>query len=902
MSFLNKILGDPNEKEIKKITPIVDQINELEKDVENLNDEELRKKTAEFKVRIEEEGETLDDILPEAYAVVREAAKRTLEQRHYDVQLIGGVVLHQGRIAEMKTGEGKTLASTTAIYLNALSGKGVHVITVNDYLARRDTVWMGQIYSKLGLSVGVITNQSSAHVYDEDYAKERAKKEEETIEEIDEERDELGSFRVEEDFLRPVERKEAYKTDITYGTNNEFGFDYLRDNLVQKAEDKVQRNHNFAIIDEIDSVLIDEARTPLIISAPDDRSTELYQTFSRIVPSLKEDVDYNVDHKTRTVSITEAGIEKVERALDIDNLYDPSEGGGIRYVHSLEQALRANILFIKDKDYVVKEGEVIIVDEFTGRMMPGRRYSEGLHQAIEAKEGVKVKQESRTLASITFQNYFRMYDKLSGMTGTALTSAEEFDRVYELGIVAVPTNKPLVRDDMADVVFSTQKGKYTALVRDIKERNKKGQPILIGTTSIEKNEYLGALLQKEGIEHNLLNAKNHEKEGEIVAQAGRKGAVTVATNMAGRGVDIILGGNPPNPEATEEVKSLGGLHVVGTERHDARRIDNQLRGRAGRQGDPGSSRFYLSLEDEIMRVFGGERVQNIMQSMNVPEDQPLESKMVSKSIESAQSRIEGMHFDSRKRLLEYDEVLNRHRETIYKKRDEALYAEPEEVKKMVRESIRAHFGNMMDHHLASDYPEEWNLEELFEEVQAVTGISDEFHSELEAMIRGDSGNAKSDNLREEVREKILEEVYTEHQKKEDAAGEEAMRTAEKWVLLRSIDILWMDHLDAMNHMRDSVGLRAYAQRDPLVEYKNEGLTMFNTLLDAIESNVVNTLFKINVEHQHSHANTETKNMKISRSGESSNEKIKEVEKKRDIGRNDPCYCGSGKKYKKCHGK
>src|SRR3990167_7865020 len=600
MSLLSKILGDPNQREIKKLQPTVVRIGVFESELEKLSNEQLKQKTTVFKKQINPPtvgGKKLDSILPEAYALVREVAKRVLGQRHYDVQLIGGIVLHQAKIAEMKTGEGKTLASTLPVYLNALSGKGVHVVTVNDYLAKRDAVWMGKIYNALGLSIGVITHDS-AYVYDEKYATLRTHNlESETksikIDELqvssfklqDAERDKLGSFKVEEEFLRPAERSEAYSADVTYGTNNEFGFDYLRDNLVQDSKDKVQRGHHYAIVDEIDSILIDEARTPLIISAPDTESTDLYKRFARITPNLKEETDYNVDYKMHSVSITEAGIEKVEQELGISNLYDLGGGGGINYLHNLEQALKAHVLFTRDKDYVVKDGSVIIVDEFTGRMMSGRRYSEGLHQAIEAKEGVEVQRESRTVASITFQNYFRMYKKLAGMTGTAITSAEEFDRVYKLDIVVVPTNKPLIRESMRDLVFRSQKGKLEALVRDLKERNRKGQPVLIGTTSIEKNEILSAVLQKEGIKHEVLNAKNHEGEGNIIAQAGKEGAVTVATNMAGRGVDIILGGNPPDAKEAQRVRDVGGLHILATERHEARRIDDQLRGRSGRQGD-----------------------------------------------------------------------------------------------------------------------------------------------------------------------------------------------------------------------------------------------------------------------------------------------------------------------------
>ncbi|MEX0877969.1 MAG: preprotein translocase subunit SecA [Candidatus Spechtbacterales bacterium] len=906
MSIFKKIVGDPNEKTVKKLEPIVGRVNELEKETEALSVEALATKTEEFKERLQKE-ETLDDILPEAFAVAREMAKRTLGQRHYDVQILGGIVLHQGKIAEMKTGEGKTLSSTSAIYLNALSGEGVHVITVNDYLAKRDAVWMGQVYAGLGLTVGVITNQG-AHVYDEKYASQNTK---EDPEELDEERDTLGAFKVEDEYLRPAERRDAYAADITYGTNNEFGFDYLRDNLAQKLEEKVQtrkmpdgswRGHNFAIIDEIDSILIDEARTPLIISTPDTESTELYKTFAQVVPSLKEEKDYTVDHKLKTVSITEDGIEKIEKSLGVENLYDPAAGGGIRYVHNLEQSLKAHVIFAKDKDYVVREGEVIIVDEFTGRMMPGRRYSEGLHQAIEAKEGVSVQQESRTLASITFQNYFRMYDKLSGMTGTAITSAEEFDRVYELQIVVVPTNKTLVRKEMPDLVFKSEEGKYKALLRDIKERNEKGQPILIGTTSIEKNEYLGRLLQKEGIKHEVLNAKNHEREGSIVAQAGREGAVTVATNMAGRGVDIILGGNPPDVEAANRVKDAGGLHVLGTERHEARRIDDQLRGRAGRQGDPGSSQFYLSLEDELMRVFGGDRIQNIMERFQVPEDQPIENKIVSNAIESAQGKIEGMNFDTRKRLLDYDEVLNKHRETIYKKRDQVLAAEGDETKKVVEGYIEDHLKRMFDYHIGAEYKEQWNIKEISADIEGILPVEGDLAKKLTEVADSVKNPAEA---RAKVEEFVRGAISNAMRAREEQVGAETMRRAEKWLVLRSIDVLWMDHLDAMNYMRQDVRLRAYAQRDPLVEYKNEGINLYHTLLESIGTQIVTSLFKINIQHDHSHDHTAQRvaqnivsNKQTTDNSKQSSEgsKPKNAE---NIGRNDPCPCGSGLKYKKC---
>jgi preprotein translocase subunit SecA len=638
MSFLDKFLGDANERKLKKLEGLVDQINQLEPQFEVFSDGQLKKKTKEFRERLKK-GETLDDLLIEVFALGREAAKRTLGQRHFDVQLIGGLVLHQGQIAEMKTGEGKTLAATLAIYLNALADQGVHIVTVNDYLARRDTNWMGPIYELLGLSCACL-NHEKAYLYEPQSEPDK------------------NEVTVEMENLKEVSRKEAYLADITYGTNNEFGFDYLRDNMAPSLKTMAQRQPYFAIIDEVDSILIDEARTPLIISMPDAESTKLYEQFSRIVPQLKENTDYDIDEKMRTATLTEEGINKVEKILGLGNIY---QEGGIRYVHHLEQALRAQVLFKKDRDYVIKDGQVIIVDDFTGRLMPGRRYSEGLHQALEAKEKVHVHHESRTLASITFQNYFRRYPKLSGMTGTALTSAEEFHKVYQIEVVVVPTNKLMIRQKLPDSVYKNEKGKFQAIVREIKNRHQKGQPILVGTVSIEKNELLSAYLKKEGIPHQLLNAKNHEQEAKIITQAGQKGAVTVATNMAGRGVDIVLGGN--------EIVKSGGLHVIGTERHEARRIDDQLRGRAGRQGDPGSSQFFVSLEDDLMRIFGGNRVKSMMEMLKVPEDQPIENKLVSKAIESAQAKIEGYNFDIRKHVLEYDDVMNKQREVIYKKRN-----------------------------------------------------------------------------------------------------------------------------------------------------------------------------------------------------------------------------------------
>ena len=826
MSIFAKIFKDPNERFLKKIQPIVDEVNKLENKFEKFSDKDLKKITLEFKKRLEK-GETLNNILPEAFAVVRESAKRTLKQRHFDVQLIGGIIMHQGKIAEMKTGEGKTLAATLPLYLNALTGKGCHLVTVNDYLAKRDTVWMGQIYHFLGLSVGCITHDA-AYLYDPEYTRENPKfqssnnkqipNSNDQNSELDKKRDVLGGFKVFEEYLRPVSRKEAYQADITYGTNNEFAFDYLRDNMVYEPSQIVQRELNYAIIDEIDSILIDEARTPLIISAPDTESPKMYEQFSRIIPHLEKDVDYTIDEKHKSAVLTDQGIDKVEKILGIDNIYGEK---GVQFIHYLEQSLRAYTLFKKDRDYVVKNGEVIIVDEFTGRLMPGRRWSDGLHQAIEAKEGVRVREESRTLATITFQNYFRMYRKLAGMTGTALTSAEEFDSVYNLEVVVVPTNKPMIRIDLPDRVYKTEFGKFKAIIKEVKERHQKGQPILIGTVSIEKNELLGAMLKKEGIPCEILNAKHHEREGAIIAQAGRFGAVTVATNMAGRGVDIILGGNPPDSKEAEKVKNVGGLHVIGTERHEARRIDNQLRGRAGRQGDPGSSQFFVSLEDDLMKKFGSDRIKRMMEVLKIPEDQPIENKIVSNAIEKAQARIEGINFDIRKHVLEYDDVMNKHRERIYKMRREILIASDEEIKKKIKE--------------------------LFNE-----------------------------------------EELKQYEEKTKNLSPEQVRKFEKFVILNTIDTFWMRHLDTMSYLRDSVGLRAYGQKDPLVEYKNEGHRLFKKLLEEIDLTIAEILLK-----------AEPKVPSLSSQDNGSNQNIQKPKQK--IGRNDPCPCGSGKKYKRCCG-
>jgi len=809
MSFLSKIFGDSNEKYIKSLEPIVEKINSFGENFEKFSDDQLKEETKKFKERLTK-GETLDDLLPEAFALVREAAKRTLNQKHFESQLIGGIVLHQGKIAEMKTGEGKTLSATLPAYLNALGQKGVHIVTVNDYLAKRDMVWMGQIFDALGLSTGCIVNESG-YVYDKDFKNSQE----------DKERDVVGGFKVLQDYLKPVSRRDAYAADITYGTNHEFGFDYLRDNMVYASNQEVQRGFNFAVVDEVDSILIDEARVPLIISGQESEATDKYYTFAKVVAPLDKGEgkgeeatgDYIIDEKLKTVNFTEQGQNKVVKSLG----YDPWFDNDIATTHQLESALRAKTLFLKDRDYTVKSGEVLIIDEFTGRILPGRRWSAGLHQAVEAKEGVQVKPESLTMATITFQNYFRMYKKLSGMTGTALTSAEEFDKVYKLDVASIPTNKPTLRQDFADKVFKTESGKYQAVVKEIEELHKKGQPILVGTKSVEKNEYLGKLLEIRGVPFNILNAKNHEREGEIVAQAGRKGAVTIATNMAGRGVDIILGGNPPIENQTNEVKEIGGLHVIGTERHDARRIDNQLRGRAGRQGDPGSTQFFLSLEDDLMRIFGGEKIKSLMTALNVPEDEPIQAGMISGAIESAQTKIEGFNFDSRNHLLEYDDVLNKHREIIYKKRKEFLQSE--------------------------------NLKEKVLEMIKKSGLSEE-----------------------------------EYYKKEQELGEQNMRQIEKMVCLRVLDMLWQEHLSYMDHVRDSVRLRAYGGRDPLVEYKNEGHKAFGQLSATIDANIAENILKAGIQK-----NPEPERKSIE-SG------------KKEIGRNDLCPCGSGKKYKKCHGK
>lgn len=901
MSFLSSLFGDPNAKEIARIRPIIDQINALEPTIQTLSDVGLKEKTAEFRERLSK-GETLDGLLPEAFAVAREASRRQLKQRQYDVQLMGGVVLHRGMIAEMRTGEGKTLTAVAAVYLNALTGKGVHLITVNDYLARRDAVWMGQVYHALGLSIASIQHDA-AFVYDPTFKAEP---------QHDEDRDDTGSFRVDMDYLRPVSRREAYEADITYGTNNEFGFDYLRDNMVQQRDQMVQRDLHFAIVDEVDSILIDEARTPLIISGAAEEAAELYYRFAELVTHLDATTDYAVDEKLRSATLTEAGISKIEKLLNVENLYVQ---GGMRMVHHLEQALRAAALFKIDRDYVVKDGEVIIVDEFTGRLMNGRRYSEGLHQAIEAKERVPIQRESITMATITFQNLFRMYSKLAGMTGTAITEAEEFHKIYKLEVLSIPTNKTNQRADGKDRVYKNQLGKFRAVIQEIKRLHEKGQPVLVGTVSIDKNEILAEMLKAEGVPFNLLNAKNHEREAEYIAQAGKKGAVTIATNMAGRGVDIILGGNPPSPEEAEEVRGLGGLHVLGTERHESRRIDNQLRGRAGRQGDPGSTQFYVSMDDDLMRIFGSEKMQSRMEFLGLPDDEPIESGMLSKAIETAQKKVEGHNFDIRKHLIEYDDVLNRHRTLIYKRRrdilDTSLEATQEgerPLKAMVLEAVEHEIEQLVLFHTAEEDPAAWNLEEVEKAAGALLPTGTDVKGRLALTQSSNEGRLEVASKRTALIEGLMELAYEAYAKIEQSLGDSVrMADLEKMLLLRSIDMLWVEHLDAMDHLRKGIGLQGYGQRDPLVEYKREAFRMFNEMLATIDRQVANGIFKIQLARefvQNEQQGQGLGNLVLSGAPKEGDdpESVKATEGPfKEAGRNDPCPCGSGKKFKKCHG-
>lgn len=915
MNFLQKLFGDPNAREVAKMAPVIAKINGLATEYEALSDEELKGKTQIFKDRLTK-GESLDDLLPEAFAAVREASRRTTKQRHYDVQLIGGMTLHRGMIAEMRTGEGKTLMATSPSYLNALSGKGVHVVTVNDYLARRDAVWMGQIHHALGLSVGIIQHAAS-FVYDPTFKSEPVH---------DEARDETGSFRVDMDYLRPVSRQEAYAADITYGTNNEFGFDYLRDNMVQRKEEMVQRELHFAIVDEVDSILIDEARTPLIISAPAEEAADLYYRFAELVPRLSEKEDYIIDEKLRAVTLTEAGIAKMEGWLGVENLYIQ---GGMKLVHHLEQALRAHALYKKDKDYVVRENEVVIVDEFTGRLMVGRRYSEGLHQAIEAKERVPIQRESLTLATITFQNLFRLYNKLSGMTGTAATEAEEFHKIYSLDVLNIPTHRNNQRKDLTDRVYKTELGKYQAVVQEVKLRHEQGQPILIGTVSIEKNELVGELLKQANIPHNVLNAKNHEREAEFIAQAGRKGAVTVATNMAGRGVDIILGGNPPEAKEAEEVRALGGLHVLGTERHESRRIDNQLRGRSGRQGDPGTTQFYVSMEDDLMRIFGSDRMKTTMDRLGLPDNEAIENRMLTSSLEAAQRKVEGHNFDIRKHLLEYDDILNKHRMVIYKKRRDLLdlVAQPTQEgerpsKAKVLEMVQSEMETLVAYHTTGEDPSVWELDKLESLVKTIFPDTVQVADRLKVARQSIEGKEDVLAVRTELITKMLDLAKEAYLAVEEAVGDQVlMADIEKMVMLRSIDDLWIEHLETMDHLRKGVGLQGYGQRDPLVEYKKEAYRLFHEFLARINERVTRTVFRVQVARQvaqQEHAMMSavpTQNIQLSgpekegvaSSSLSASEEVREGDdlsgdfKLKDVGRNDGCPCGSGKKFKKCHG-
>ncbi|HNU81192.1 MAG TPA: preprotein translocase subunit SecA [bacterium] len=913
MDLLNKIFGDPNEKIIKELRKTVEKINALEPSFQALSNEELLNKSLEFKDRLKN-GISLDEILPEAFANMRETSKRILGQRHYDVQLIGGIVLHRGQIAEMKTGEGKTLVATLPLYLNALSGEGVHLITVNDYLARVGAGWMAPLYHALGLSVSVIVHEA-AFKYDPEYNDES---------QYDER---LRHF-------RPISRREAYYCDITYGTNNEFGFDYLRDNMAYTLSQTVQRSLHYAIIDEIDSILIDEARTPLIISAPAEESTDKYVKFAQLVQGLTENEDYNIDEKMKAATLTEAGINKIEEWLGVGNIY---VSGGVKDVHHLEQALKAMVLFKRDRDYVVKDGEIIIVDEFTGRLMYGRRYSEGLHQAIEAKEGVKVQKESQTMATITFQNLFRMYNKLSGMTGTALTEAEEFYKIYKLETVVIPTNKPNIRKDLNDLIYRTEENKFNAVIREIKARHEKGQPVLIGTISIEKNELLANMMAREGLHPQMLNAKNHQKEAEIIAQAGRVGAITLATNMAGRGVDIILGGNPDtNDEAAlaeaqaeqEKVKALGGLHVIGTERHEARRIDNQLRGRAGRQGDPGSSQFYVSTEDDLMRIFGGDRMKAMMKTLKLPPDVPIENRMISKSLESAQKKVEGNNFDLRKHLVEYDDVINKHREAIYRRRREILEASEMEVKEgentpliklnaLINEQVKEEITKVIVFHTSGDKSGDWNFKEIVETLRTMLNVSEQEDKLKE--LAGDGGEAGRQKVLDYVQE-LAAATYERLVSDFTQAGIDFVEVA-KGLLLRSIDQMWIDHLETMDYMRRGIGLRGYGQRDPLVEYKKEAYRLYHELLDLIRQQLVYSIYRTGDILKMAPSalirlsgSEQPKNLKL----EGAAKEMEKLSAKRDnfdlvrdkvkdefgktVGRNDPCPCGSGKKYKKCHGR
>ena len=855
--LIKKIVGTRNDREIKRIQAVVEEINDWENKIKPLTDGELKGKTQEFKGRILE-GASLDDILPEAFAVVREASWRTLEMRHFDAQMIGGIVLHEGKIAEMKTGEGKTLMATLPVYLNALEGKGVHVVTVNDYLATRDSEWMGTVYKFLGLSVGMIYHD-----------------------------------------IPEEERKAAYSCDVLYGTNNEFGFDYLRDNMKFSKEQMVQRDLNFGIIDEVDNILIDEARTPLIISGPAEESTDKYYKVNKLVPSLKKEKHYTIDEKARTASLTEEGIAKMEKDLNIENLYDPAN---IETLHCLNQAVKAHGIFKNEVDYVVRDGEVIIIDEFTGRMMNGRRYSDGLHQALEAKEGVNIENENQTLASITFQNYFRMYKKLAGMTGTADTEAEEFMSIYKLEVVVVPTNRPMIREDHPDVIYRTEKEKFDAVIEEIRELNKINRPVLVGTISIEKSELLSKKLKKYGIKHNVLNAKHHEKEAEIISQAGQPNAVTIATNMAGRGTDIVLG---------EGIPELGGLHILGTERHESRRIDNQLRGRSGRQGDKGSSRFFLCLEDDLLRIFGSDKISPLMARLGMENGQPIEHSMVSKAVANAQRKVEAHNFDIRKHVLEYDDVMNRQREVLYALRREIIHAEnPKEILLDMADELVDDIVSEVAHEKV--YPEEWDIESLNDFLERQFGVHIEKVNEKELKIEGKYKLELEHCNREKLYESVAQVVCDAYQLKEDGIVKEleidpaAMRHQEKIIMLQVLDTLWKDHLLGMDHLKEGIGLRGYAQKNPLTEYKKEGFSLFSNLMARIKEEITEYLFKVQIRRESEFEDEDViakpKQMVEHRGNVEGSDKPETVRREEEkVGRNEPCPCGSGKKYKKCHG-
>jgi preprotein translocase subunit SecA len=851
LGLIKKLVGTRNDREVKRIQSYVGAVNALEDEIKALSDDQLKAKTPELKDKLAN-GATLEEILPEAFAVVREASWRTLAMRHFDVQIIGGVVLHEGKIAEMKTGEGKTLMATFPVYLNSLTGKGVHVVTVNDYLATRDSAWMGKIYTFLGLSVGMIYHDISES-----------------------------------------DRKAAYAADVLYGTNNEFGFDFLRDNMKFSKEQMVQRELNFAIVDEVDSILIDEARTPLIISGQAEESTDKYYTVNQLVPKLKKDEHYLVDEKAKSAALTEEGIVLMEKLLNIENLYDPIN---IETLHCLNQAVKAHGLFKNEVDYVVKDGEVVIIDEFTGRMMSGRRYSDGLHQALEAKEGVKIENENQTLASITFQNYFRMYEKLAGMTGTADTEAEEFSSIYKLEVVVVPTNRPMIREDYPDLIYRTEMEKFDAAIEEIRELNAIKRPVLVGTISIERSELLSKKLKKTGIKHSVLNAKHHEQEAEIIAEAGQPGAVTIATNMAGRGTDIVLG---------EGVPELGGLHILGTERHESRRIDNQLRGRSGRQGDKGSSRFYLSLEDDLLRIFGSDKISPLMARLGMENGQPIEHAMISKAVANAQRKVEAHNFDIRKHLLEYDDVMNRQREVLYALRREIINTEnaKEILLDMADEVVDAALAGIAPEKI---YPEEWDIEALNDLLERQFAVHIEKSAEHELLLQGNTKLELEHCNREKLHDAVMEAVTQAYEAKEAGIDPEFMRHVEKVIMLQILDSLWKDHLLGMDHLKEGIGLRGYAQKNPLTEYKKEGFDLFSNMMARIKEETTEYLFKVQVNQEVEMPEELTsKPQRVVEHRGASETSEKQVTVRRDeekVGRNDPCPCGSGKKYKKCHGK